>query len=51
MIVLYGDNNSDINASMPASEAVEYRLPSPRAERGLMPPVALKSERVQDPVS
>ena len=38
-------------ASIPASEAVEERLPFPRAERGPMPPGAPKSERVRDPAS
>ena len=47
-IFITGDFNENINASTPASEAVEERqtLPFPRAERGPMPPGAPKSERV-----
>ena len=50
-IFITGDYNDDIKASIPASEAVEERLPFPRAERGPMPPGAPKGECVRDPAS
>jgi len=37
-ITVSGADNAFIYASMPASDAVEERLPFPRAERGPMPP-------------
>ena len=47
-IFITGDDNRNIFASTPASEAAKERLPFPRAERGPMPPGAPKSERVRD---
>ena len=50
-ITVSGNDNDNIYASIPASEAAKERLPFPRAERGPMPPGAPKSERVRDPAS
>ena len=51
IITVSGDDNYDIYASIPVSEASKECFPSPRAERGPMPPGAPKSERVRDPAS